>query len=287
MNGKPQVSLSLNPGYAGHACFLKQLLNPDRSPNNDSRIMKLVNSSSYQATYFKGGIKMKMHTVALLATTNLFLIGCAAPPQKNVDLAANTFLSKNERVGVAMTKLPKVDMQILGAGCLLCIAAASIANASLTAHSQTLPYEDLPDLKKELADALHRKGIGASVIAESLDIDALPDFKDAGENVARKDFRSLRSKYDFDKLVVLNISALGMERPYSSYIPTGDPKAVLRGTGYMVNLKTNAYEWYVPVNVVKSSDGNWDEPPKFPGLTNAYFQALEIGKDSFLKPFRQ
>ena len=102
---------------------------------------------------------MKMHTVALLATTNLFLIGCAAPPQKNVDLAANTFLSKNERVGVAMTKLPKVDMQILGAGCLLCIAAASIANASLTAHSQTLPYEDLPYLKKELADALRIKGV--------------------------------------------------------------------------------------------------------------------------------
>lgn len=85
--------------------------------------------------------------------------------------------------------------------------------------------------------------------------------------------------------MVFNITTLGISRTYADYFPTSDPKALLQGSGYLVNLSNNTYEWYLPVNVTKSTDGNWDEPPKFPGLTNAYFQALEIGKDSFLKPF--
>jgi len=35
----------------------------------------------------------------------------------------------------------------------------------------------------------------------------------------------------------------------------------------------------------EGADGAWDEPPNFPGLTNAYFQALELGMEDFLRPF--
>jgi hypothetical protein len=38
--------------------------------------------------------------------------------------------------------------------------------------------------------------------------------------------------------------------------------------------------------VQKATDGDWDEPPKFPGLTNAYFQAVEQFKDGAKKPFK-
>jgi hypothetical protein len=83
----------------------------------------------------------------------------------------------------------------------------------------------------------------------------------------------------------VNVATLGFLRTYSAYIPNADPKGVLQGAGYVVNLKTNAYEWFMPVNILKSAEQKWDEPPKYPGLTNAYFQALELGRDSFLKPF--
>jgi len=85
--------------------------------------------------------------------------------------------------------------------------------------------------------------------------------------------------------LVIDITALGFTRTYSAYIPTSDPKSLLRGAGYMVNLSNNTYEWYLPVVVSKGADRNWDEPPKFPALTNAYFQGLELGKDRFLEPF--
>lgn len=229
---------------------------------------------------------MKTMIGLVLAAISLFLNGCATiPHQEPIQLAENTLASKTGRMGVAMTPLPKVDTSFPGASCLLCIAAASAANSSLTNHTRTLPYEDLPKLKNNVADLLHKKGMDAIVIAEDLQIDTLPDYASKGPNTAHKDFSSLKQKYNIDKLIVINITALGMWRTYSAYIPTGDPKAVLQGKGYLVDLKNNSYEWYLPVNITKSADGKWDEPPKFPGLTNAYFQSLEIGKDSFLKPF--
>jgi hypothetical protein len=122
------------------------------------------------------------------------------------------------------------------------------------------------------------------VIGEPLDLKNLEKASTAGPGFATLNFVPFRQKYGVDKLVVVEIQALGFERPYASYIPTSDPKALLRGRGYMVNLATNTYEWYLPLNVWKSADGKWDEPEKFPGLTNAYFQALELGSDQLLQP---
>ena len=228
---------------------------------------------------------MKLHISFTLAfAVTVLLSGCVSAPQNPIPLNAKAISSKASRVGVVMTALPKVDTHIWGADCLLCIAAASIANSSLTNYTKTLPYEDLPKLKNDAADILRKKGADVTVIAEDINLAALPDTNSKEPNVSRTDFSSLRQKYNVDKLLVIEISTLGMWRTYSSYIPTSDPKGVLQGRGYIVNLSNNTYEWYLPVNVFKSADTNWDEPPKFPGLTNAYFQTLEIGRDSFLKP---
>jgi len=184
-----------------------------------------------------------------------------------------------------MTTLPKVDTEFPGAGCLLCLAAAAAANSSLTAHANTLPYEDLPKLKNVVADSIRKKNTDVIVIPEDLKVSELTDYGTAGPNIAKKDFSPLKQKYKIDKLLVIDIAALGFTRTYSAYFPTSDPKSLLRGAGYIVNLTNNTYEWYLPIVVSKSADKNWDEPPKFPGLTNAYFQGLELGKDRFLEPF--
>jgi hypothetical protein len=115
----------------------------------------------------------------------------------------------------------------------------------------------------------------------------MPDVRSETPNVAKKDFSSLRKKYNIDKLLVVDIKTLGFIRTYSAYFPTSDPKGWLSGAGYIVNLSNNTYEWYLPVFVTRGTDKNWDEPPAFPGLTNAYFQVLEIGKDTFLRPFKK
>ena len=220
----------------------------------------------------------------LLAAT--FLTGCATAPQLPVPLGPTALGSQGVRVGVAMAPLPKVDTEFPGAGCLLCYAAASVTNSGLTSHARTLPYEDLPKLAERVAELVRGKGGSAQVIPDELKVNDLPDFAASGANIARKDFTALRNRYGVDKLVVVSLTTLGFERTYASYVPTADPKAVLRGTAFMVDLKSNAYEWYQPLSVLRSADGAWDEPAKYPGLTNAYYQAIELGKDEVLKPFK-
>ena len=227
---------------------------------------------------------MKVLTV-VLAIMVVLIAGCATPPQQPIPMTDGVLGPSHGRVGVAMTPLPKVDTHLPGAGCLLCIAVASAANSSLITHSQTLPYEDLPQLKDRVASLLRKKGVDAVVLREDIDIDALGNFTGEGARVAKKDFAPLRGKYNIDRILLISIATLGFERQYSAYVPSSDPKGILRGTGYIVNLRDNTYDWYLPVEVVKSADKDWDEAPKFPGLTNAYFQVLEIGKDRFLEPF--
>src|SRR5690349_15204236 len=159
----------------------------------------------------------------------VLLGACAVAPQQSIRLSGNWAASKSARIGVAMTPLPKVDTQFPGADCLLCLAAASVANHSLTAHVQTLPHEELPPLKADLAKLLRARGLDATVVEEPLDVKDLPDSSSKEANVARRDFSPLKAKYGFDKLLVIDIAALGVWRNYSAYIPTSDPKAVLKG----------------------------------------------------------
>lgn len=214
------------------------------------------------------------------------LTGCVGAPQRPIAFSHPAQDANAQKVGVIMTALPKSDVYTPGAGCLLCMAAASVANSTLTGYSHSLPEEGLPKLKEDVANLLRKQGLNAVVINENLDVSKLPSAKASGPDLAKKDFSSLRAKYSVDHLVVIDIQQVGFERPYSAYIPTSEPKGVVIGLGYEVNLATNAYEWYSPVDVHVAAEGKWDEPPSFPGLTNAYFQALEKGKDKFLEPFK-
>ncbi len=224
-----------------------------------------------------------------VAITNLILIlilsGCAAVPQTPVALNQELMSNNTGRIGVAMTVMPKVDTRFPGADCLLCLAAASLANKSLTEHTHTLTPDTLPELKKQLGDLLKRKGLDVVMIEDEVSIKDLKSYKAEGENVADKDFKPFIDKYQIDQLLMVDINALGFIRSYASYIPTSDPKAYLNATGFIVNLNTNTYDWYLPVAIFKSADGEWDEPKQFPGLTNAYYQAIETGKDTVIAPF--
>ena len=94
----------------------------------------------------------------------------------------------------------------------------------------------------------------------------------------------LKAKHGIDRLLVVHITSLGVWRSYSAYVPTEPPRAVLNGTVSMIDLSSHALEWYLPLAVSRAADGAWDEPPKFPGLSNAYYQVLETGMDMVKKP---
>ena len=235
---------------------------------------------------FYRGEKMKIQFGLVVACVTLILGGCAASQPKPLYLTENAVGPQAGRVGIAIAQLPEADTHVRGATCLLCIAVAAAANSSLTSYAKTLPQDDLARIKDELAESLRKKGTEVLVMTEAINLDDLPDYASQAPNTAKKDFSRLRQKYNIDRVLVVQIKSLGFLRTYAGYIPTSPPRAMLEGAGYVVNLKNNAYEWYELVNIIQGTDANWDEPPKFPGLTNAYFQSLELARDRFLQPFK-
>lgn len=220
-----------------------------------------------------------------LAAGFLLMTGCAVAPQRAIPVNT-TAISPSTKIGVVMTQLPPVNTHLPGAGCLLCLAAAEIANSALTTHAKTLPLEGIGELDKKLAEALNARGLTATVIPQRIVLAQLPKNTSAGPDKPARSFTALGRQHKVDKLLVVQLDAVGFLRTYANYFPTSDPKAWIKGAGYIVDVQTNAYEWYLPIEVQKSSAGGWDEAPKFPGLTNAYFQAVELALDSYLNPFR-
>lgn len=223
---------------------------------------------------------MTIRTGFVLAT--LFLSACAVKPQRPIDFNANA-LTPSMKVGVVMGTLPPVNTSLPGAACLLCLAAAEIANSALTTHAKSLPYEGLGETDKKVAEALAQRGIDAKVLPR-VAIDKLP--KAGGIDRAARSFTALGKENGVDKIVVIDLRGIGFLRTYANYFPTSDPKAWISGSSYVVDVATNTLDWYLPLEVQKASTGGWDEAPKFPGLTNAYFQAVEVALDSVLNPLR-
>lgn len=228
---------------------------------------------------------MKRSLMTLLLTGVALLTGCATQ-QTPVAMSAKAFATTGTSYGVLMTAMPAVDTEFPGAGCLLCYAAASMANSDLTKHAKTLPADELAKLPEQAAEALRRRGAAVTMVA-AFDLKTLPDSAKGAPAYAAKDFSSLKAKHKIDKLLVVQLGAVGFQRDYSSYFATSEPKARVRGVVYIVNLNDNSLEYYKPVVVLRAADGKWDEPPKFPGLTNAYYQSIELARDEVLKPLAQ
>jgi hypothetical protein len=228
---------------------------------------------------------MKSRLVSLLLAGVVLLSGCATP-QAPVSMSAQAFGTTGKNYGVLMTTMPVVDTQFPGAGCLLCIAAASMANSDLTKHAKTLPSDDLAKLDTQLGEVLRKRGVAVTMVP-SFDLKTLPDSAKGAPAFSKKDFSSLKAKYKIDKLLVVELGAVGFQRTYSAYFPTSEPKAYVGGAVYIVNLNDNSLEWYKPLAVLRAADGKWDEPPKYPGLTNAYYQSIELARDEVLKPLVQ
>lgn len=229
---------------------------------------------------------MKKIALAALIISSSMFVGCAVTPQSPVALSENFYSNKETLVGVYMDELPETKTHIVGAGCLLCIATAAAANSKLTTHLNTLGTDELADLDENLVEVISEKGVKASLIMTPINFDKLGKFKSDEPNVAKKDFTPLKEELGVDKLIVIDLNAAGAYRPYSSYVPTGDPVGTVMGLAYTIDLNTNQYELYENIDIKVSAEGEWKEPPTFPGVTNAYYEAVELTKDKVITLFK-
>lgn len=227
----------------------------------------------------------RLYSICLLICL-VVLTGCATGPAQPILFDQATTSLANSKVAVVLNEIPKPNSYFPGASCLICAGLAEVANSKLTTFAKALQTTDLAKVKTDLVQLLKAKGASVVELPAAFAVNALPDASKKEADAPQKDFSSVRTQYQVDKIIVLNFGLVGMQRNYSSYIPNGAPVAKVQGLAYLVDLTTNKYQWYQPVDVQKGAEGEWDEPPQFAGLTNSWFQAMEISKDVVLGPFK-
>ena len=202
--------------------------------------------------------------------------GCAVQQQQPIAYSEAT-LPTSTKVGIAVSVVPEVKTTYPGADCLLCLAAAATANGKLSKHVATLSAEDLAEISPRVEAKLVEMGFDPVVIESPLMVENLPKNKNSAKvlNPAKKDFTYFKETYDVDYLVAVELGYVGVIRNYASYVPTSDPQALILGKQYVVKIDDNSYTWFKPLNFYRSADGEWKEPPTYPGLTNAFYQAIE------------
>ncbi len=224
---------------------------------------------------------MKLSHLLFLLITTLFATGCSVSPQKPISLDTQFYNVKSEKIGLYLDTIPKANTYFPGASCLLCLAAAEIANSDLTEHVQGLPNSEVDISLNIVEEILKANGLEVVRVEQPINISELKKFSTDNELIpyARKDFRSLKSSLGVDKLVVIDINRLGIYRSYSAYLPTSDPLGYVAGNISVIDLSDNQYKLYEPVNIKTKVKGEWDEPNQFPGVTTAYFQSTEVLKE--------
>lgn len=217
--------------------------------------------------------------IAAISLTFL-LSACSSPRITTVLLQKQFYEDKTKTIGIHVVtpKIPKVKMP--GAYCLLCQGVAGAANSSLATHTKTLSRTELKGFDAELMQLIEEKGMTAQIV-QTLNLRAIKDARrisDPVKKFARKRYNALKDKLNVDYLLLIDIYP-HIERKYSGMIANGGPTGTVTGKVIIVDLATNEYKLYKKLEVRNAPIGEWDEPPKFPGVTNSYYTAIEQAKE--------
>lgn len=211
------------------------------------------------------------------------VVGCASVPQQpSVDVNFSE-ISKSQVIGVYISPIPKVTTSFPGASCLLCVAAASMANSSLTKQIETLEAEELAKARDWVIENLKEKGYTVKVINALIPDKKLPTIKAVQGSTLKKNYATYKNTHGIDQLLVLDFKFVGVIRQYSAYVANGAPYASVVANYYMLDVSKNNYTLYSPIKVAINADGEWDVAPVFPALTNAFYQAEEEAIDLIKK----
>ena len=225
---------------------------------------------------------------ALFALPVMFLLvltGCATP-QGPVPLDQAFWADQHERIGIAITEVPKPQALMAGQQGLLDVAINTAASATMRSKVETWDTSSRKDFPKEVAKTLSERGYQATVLEQPLKLNALKPVKGAKLGYSKLDYTSFKATHNVDKLVVFAVASTGTYRTYYGFIPTSAPITQVVVSAYVIDLDDNRLLYYQPFTTNRVVDGEWDEGPEFPNLTNTYYQALDQTQQNLMLPFK-
>lgn len=225
---------------------------------------------------------------ALLALPLLclaLLTGCATP-QPPVPMDQAFWIEKQERIGVAYTQIPAPTVLLTGQQGLLDYAVNSGMASGLRAKVETWDASSLREIPQQVSTILQDKGYTVVKLDEPLNLETMKKASSEKTGFTAKDFQPLKAQKQIDKLVLFSFASVGTTRSYYSVAPTSVPVAQVVVTTYVIDLDDNRMLYYQPKVFSRAADGEWDEAPEFPNLTNAFYQALDSTQQELLDVFR-
>ncbi len=225
---------------------------------------------------------------ALLALPLLclaLLTGCATP-QPPVPMDQAFWNEKQERIGVAYTQVPAPTVLLTGQQGLLDYAVNNGMASGLRAKVETWDASSLRELPQQVSAVLQEKGYTVVKLDEPINVEALKKVSSEKTGFTARDFQPFKAQKQIDKLVLFSFASVGTTRSYYSVAPTSVPVAQVVVTTYVIDLDDNRMLYFQPKVFSRAADGEWDEAPEFPNLTNAFYQALDSTQQELLGVFR-
>ncbi len=211
--------------------------------------------------------------------------GCATAPQNKIDFSSQELAGANQKIGVIRSKIPEVAAEFPGADCLLCIAAALANHSSFRDHVKSLSSSDLAVLHDAVVSRLRAKGLEVVKLSDEIDVRKLDSVKEVRDGFAKNNFSSFQAR-GLTSLVVVDFKTVGFRRSHQNYFPSEPMKARVVAEVYMVRLADGKLLWFERYDLLKGTSGEWDNKPKFPEITNAFYSLVEEFKDQVIESIK-
>jgi len=210
---------------------------------------------------------MKHHIIVMLGA--LLLAGCAS--EKNIKLN-ESFWQNKPKVAIAAIKPAKPGMTMQGSQGLLDYAINSAMTKQLDTHLSRTDLTWYYSLPHDLAHKLKERKVPVALLGRDMNDDA-------------KYIANLAHAHQADDILVIKLQAVGVVRRYSGFIPTSSPEAYTVLKGELINTSTNTVKWRHLAEVKLPVQGEWDQPPSYPNLTQAVKLAIATSRQEILDSF--
>jgi len=213
------------------------------------------------------------------------LVGCATP-QPPVALDQSFYTQEGKTVGVMLKVPEKPGLALEGNIGLLDYAIISAATSSLSDNIESQDLGEFVAVSEDLSHSLEGQGFKVVRLQAPEKEPKLAKFKDPDSKdqtyFAAKDHRGMAGQYQVDYLLELTATRAGLARPYYGFVPTDSPRAVFDVHGELIDLSNNQLLWFATMPHAAYADGEWDEGPKFPGLTNSYYVVMNKARQDVI-----
>jgi hypothetical protein len=225
-----------------------------------------------------------LRTRLLLLALAAWLTGCASV-QQPVVLDESLWSERDETIGVAILETPEPSVEMIGNQGLLDVAINTSLAAGLRSKVKTWDLSSFEAVPQQVVDELNKRGYQAKLLEQPIKLSQLRETK-AKPGYATRDYSALKQQQQIDKLIVFSLQVAGTVRSYYAMVPTSDPISQVGALSQVIDLDDNRLLYHQPFAQNRAADGEWDEGPDYPNLTNAFYQVLDSTEQQLIAPFR-